>query len=76
MASVTVVATEPPLPVISLPRIPCNPWLCSLVVFACDAIALTFTASLVLLGKRCSLAGSGIVLRHLCRLQPLPGHHS
>src|SRR5580704_13158121 len=56
MASVTVVATEPIFPLVGLPRIPCNPWLCSMVVLATDAMALTFTASLVLLGKR---AGDG-----------------
>jgi Undecaprenyl-phosphate galactose phosphotransferase WbaP len=49
MASVTVVATESTFPLIRLPRIPCTPWLCSLIVLACDAIALTVTASLVLL---------------------------
>jgi Undecaprenyl-phosphate galactose phosphotransferase WbaP len=71
MASVTVVATEPPLPLISLPRIPCNPWLCSLVVFACDAIALTFTASLVLLGKRAS--GGGLDIHRYFALWPALG---
>jgi Undecaprenyl-phosphate galactose phosphotransferase WbaP len=54
MASVTVVATESSRPLPRLPRIPCSPWLCSLVVLACDTIALTLTASLVLLGERAS----------------------
>ena len=71
MASVTVVATDPPLPLIGLPRIPCNPWLCSLVVFACDAIALTFTASLVLLGKRAS--GGGLDIHRYFALWPALG---
>ncbi len=60
MATATVVATEPALPLIGLPSIPCNPWVCSLVVLACDAIALTCTASLVLLGKRASDGGLDI----------------
>ncbi len=71
MASVTVVATESTLPLIRLPRIPCNPWLCSLVVFACDAIALTVTASLVLLGKRAS--GRGLDLHRYFALWPALG---
>ena len=57
MASVTVVATEPSFPLVGLPRISCNPWLCSAVVLASDAMALTFTASLVLMGKRASGGG-------------------
>ena len=71
MASVTVVPTESTLPLIGLPRIPCNPWLCSLVVLACDAIALTFTASLVLLGKRAS--GGGLDLHRYFALWPALG---
>jgi Undecaprenyl-phosphate galactose phosphotransferase WbaP len=51
MASVTVVATESTYPLIRLPRNNCNPWLCLLVVFACDGLALALTGSLVLLGK-------------------------
>jgi Undecaprenyl-phosphate galactose phosphotransferase WbaP len=71
MASVTVVATETPLPLTGLPRIPCNPWLCSLVVLACDAIALTFTASLVLLGNRAS--GGGLDIHRYFALWPALG---
>jgi Undecaprenyl-phosphate galactose phosphotransferase WbaP len=71
MASVTVVATESVLPLFRLPRIPCNPWLCSLVVLACDAIALTFTASLVLLGKRAS--GGGLDIHRYFALWPALG---
>jgi Undecaprenyl-phosphate galactose phosphotransferase WbaP len=71
MASVTVVATETALPLIGLPRIPCNPWLCSLVVLACDAIALTFTASLVLLGERAS--GGGLDIHRYFALWPALG---
>jgi Undecaprenyl-phosphate galactose phosphotransferase WbaP len=71
MASVTVVATEPSLPHIGLPRIHCNPWLCSLVVLACDAVALTFTASLVLLGMRAR--GEGLDLHRYFELWPALG---
>jgi Undecaprenyl-phosphate galactose phosphotransferase WbaP len=71
MASVTVVATEPSLPHIGLPRIHCNPWLCSLVVLGCDAVALTFTASLVLLGM--SARGGGLDLHRYFALWPTLG---
>jgi lipopolysaccharide/colanic/teichoic acid biosynthesis glycosyltransferase len=71
MASVTVVATESTLPLHRLPSIPCNPWLCSLVVLACDAFALTFTASLVLLGERAS--GGGLDLHRYFALWPTLG---
>jgi Undecaprenyl-phosphate galactose phosphotransferase WbaP len=71
MASVTVVATEPSLPHIGLPRIHCNPWLCSLVVLACDAVALTFTASLVLLGM-CA-RGEGLDIHRYFALWPALG---
>jgi Undecaprenyl-phosphate galactose phosphotransferase WbaP len=71
MASVTVVATDSVLPLFRLPRIPCNPWLCSLVVLACDAMALTFTASLVLLGKRAS--GGGLDIHRYFALWPALG---
>ncbi len=71
MASVTVVATEATLPLIGLPRISCNPWLCSLLVLASDAIALTFTATLVLLGKRAS--GGGLDIHRYIALWPALG---
>ena len=71
MASVTVVATEPTLPLRRLPHIPCSPWLCSLVVLACDAVSLTFTASLVLMGKRAS--GGGLDLHRYFALWPALG---
>ena len=71
MASVTVVATEPTLPLHRLLNIPCNPWLCSLVVLGCDAIALTFTASLVLLGKHGN--GGGLDLHRYFALWPALG---
>ncbi len=71
MASVTVVATEPTLPLRRLPHIPCSPWLCSLVVLACDTISLTFTASLVLLGKRAS--GGGLDIHRYFALWPALG---
>jgi Undecaprenyl-phosphate galactose phosphotransferase WbaP len=71
MASVTVVATEAAVPRIGLPRIPCNPWLCSLVVLACDAVALSFTASLVLLGKRAR--GGGLDVHRYFALWPAMG---
>jgi Undecaprenyl-phosphate galactose phosphotransferase WbaP len=57
MASATVVATDSSFPVLRLLRIPCSPWLCSLVVLACDATALMATASLMLLGTRSSWGG-------------------
>ena len=71
MASATVGATESTLPLHRLPNIPCNPWLCSLVVLACDTIALTFSASLVLLGKRAS--GGGLDLHRYFALWPALG---
>jgi Undecaprenyl-phosphate galactose phosphotransferase WbaP len=71
MASVTVVATEPIFPLVGLPRIPCNPWLCSMVVLATDAMALTFTASLVLLGKRAG--GGGLDIHRYFALWPALG---
>jgi Undecaprenyl-phosphate galactose phosphotransferase WbaP len=52
MASVTAVPTEAPFPLMGLPRINCRPLLSSLVFFACDAIGIALTGSLVLLGKR------------------------
>ncbi len=50
MASVTVVSTESALPFFRLPKISCKPLLSALVIFGCDAIAITVTGSLVLLG--------------------------
>ncbi len=71
MASVTVVATEPTIPLHRLPNILCSPWLCSLVVLACDALSLALTASLVLLGKRAS--GGGLDLHRYFALWPALG---
>jgi Undecaprenyl-phosphate galactose phosphotransferase WbaP len=51
MASVTVVATGSAFPLIRLPRNNCSPWLCSLVVFTCDVVALALTGTLVLLAN-------------------------
>jgi Undecaprenyl-phosphate galactose phosphotransferase WbaP len=50
VASVTVVSTESALPFFRLPKISCKPLLSALVIFGCDAIAITVTGSLVLLG--------------------------
>jgi Undecaprenyl-phosphate galactose phosphotransferase WbaP len=55
MASVTAVPTEVPFPLMGLPKIRCHPWLCSMVFFVCDAVAIMVTGSLVLWGER----GSG-----------------
>ena len=71
MASVTVVAAKPTLPLPRLSNIPCNPWLCSLVVLACDAVGLALTGSLVLLGKRAS--GGGLDLHRYFALWPALG---
>src|SRR3984885_5121225 len=71
MASVTVVATKSTFPLIRLPKISCNPWLCSLVVFACDAIALTVTGSLVLLGN--GGGGGGLDIHRYFALWPALG---
>lgn len=54
MASVTVVSTESALPFFRLPKISCKPLLAALVIFGCDAIAITVTGSLVLLGMHSS----------------------
>jgi Undecaprenyl-phosphate galactose phosphotransferase WbaP len=61
MASVTTVPTEAPFPLMGLPRINCHPLLSAMVFFACDAIAIVLTGSLVLLGKR---AGGGSLDLH------------
>jgi Undecaprenyl-phosphate galactose phosphotransferase WbaP len=50
VASVTVVATESALPFSRLPKIRCSPLLSSMVVFACDAVAIVVTGSLVIFG--------------------------
>ena len=56
MASVTALPAEAAFPLIGLPKIRCHPFLSFMVFFACDAVAVTVTGSLVLLGKR---AGGG-----------------
>jgi Undecaprenyl-phosphate galactose phosphotransferase WbaP len=48
MASVTV-SQKLALPLFTLPRVRCNPWLCSLVFIACDAVALATSGMLVFL---------------------------
>jgi Undecaprenyl-phosphate galactose phosphotransferase WbaP len=58
VASVTAVSTESALPFFHLPKISCKPLLSALVVFGCDAIAITVTGSLVLVAEH----GSGGVL--------------
>jgi Undecaprenyl-phosphate galactose phosphotransferase WbaP len=50
MASITAVPAEGGFPLIGLPKISCHPLLSSMVFFACDAIAIMFTGSAVLLG--------------------------
>jgi Undecaprenyl-phosphate galactose phosphotransferase WbaP len=50
MASVTAVPAEGSFPLIRLPKISCHPLLSSTVFFACDASAIMFTGSVVLLG--------------------------
>jgi Undecaprenyl-phosphate galactose phosphotransferase WbaP len=50
VASVTVVSAESALPFFRLPKISCKPLLSALVIVGCDAIAITVTGSLVLLG--------------------------
>ena len=50
MASVTAVPAEAGFPLIGLPKISCHPLLSAMVFFACDAIAIIFTGSAVLLG--------------------------
>ena len=51
MASVTAVSTESAFPV-CVPGVRRSPWLCSVIFLVCDALAITVTASLVLLGER------------------------
>ncbi len=71
MASVTAVPTEAPFPLIGLPRINCHPLLSSMVFFACDAIAIALTGSLVLLGKWAS--GGSLDLHRYFALWPALG---
>jgi Undecaprenyl-phosphate galactose phosphotransferase WbaP len=61
MASVTAVPAEAPFPFLGLPKINCHPLLSSVVFFACDVVAIAFTGSMVLLGRR---AGGGSLDLH------------
>ena len=51
MASITAIPAEGVFPLIGLPKISCHLLLSSMVFFACDAIAIMFTGSVVLLGR-------------------------
>jgi Undecaprenyl-phosphate galactose phosphotransferase WbaP len=50
MATVTVVPTDRPFPLIRLPKIRCHPFLCSLIFVACDAVAISLAGVTILLG--------------------------
>jgi Undecaprenyl-phosphate galactose phosphotransferase WbaP len=52
MATVTVVPTDRPLPLIRLPKIRCCPFLSSLVFVGCDAVAISLAGITVLLENR------------------------
>src|SRR5271165_795147 len=52
MATVTVVPTDRPFPLIRLPKIRCHPFLCSLVFVGCDAVTISLAGIAVLLGSR------------------------
>jgi len=52
MATVTVVPTDRPFPLIRLPKIRCHPFLCSLVFVGCDAVAISLAGVTVLLENR------------------------
>jgi Undecaprenyl-phosphate galactose phosphotransferase WbaP len=51
MASVTVASTRAAFPLIGVPKVRRSPWFCSVIFLVCDAVAITGTASVVLLGK-------------------------
>jgi Undecaprenyl-phosphate galactose phosphotransferase WbaP len=52
MATVTVVPTDRPFPLIRLPKIHCHPFLCSLVFVASDAAAISLAGMAVLMENR------------------------
>jgi Undecaprenyl-phosphate galactose phosphotransferase WbaP len=52
MATVTVVPTDRPFPLIRLPKIRCHPFLSSLVFVGCDAVAISLAGITVLLENR------------------------
>ena len=52
MATVTVVPTDRPFPLIRLPKIRCHPFLSSLVFVGCDAVAISVAGITVLLENR------------------------
>ena len=63
MASVTVVSRELTSPLVKLPKIHRNPWLCSLVFVASDALALATSgilATLILSFPSLTLSGSAV----------------
>src|SRR3984885_3682323 len=71
MASVTALPAEAGFPLIGLPRVRCHPFLSFMVFFACDAVAITVTGSLVLLGKRAS--GGNLDIHRYLALWPALG---
>jgi Undecaprenyl-phosphate galactose phosphotransferase WbaP len=71
MASVTALPADAAFPLIGPPKIRCHPLLCSSVFFACDAVAITLTGSLVLLDKRAG--GVSLDIHRYLRLWPILG---
>src|ERR1700733_9735328 len=71
MASLTAVPAEAGIPLIGLPKISCHPLLSSMVFFACDAVAIMLTGSVVLLSGRPN--GESLDLHHYLALWPALG---
>jgi Undecaprenyl-phosphate galactose phosphotransferase WbaP len=71
MASITAVPAEAGFPHVGLPKISCHPLLSSMVFFACDAFAILFTGSVVLLAERAH--GGGLDLQRYFALWPALG---
>jgi Undecaprenyl-phosphate galactose phosphotransferase WbaP len=70
MATVTVVPTDRPFPLIRLPKIRCHPFLCSFVFVGCDAVAISLAGVTVLLGSH---IGGGLDLHRYFSLWPALG---
>jgi Undecaprenyl-phosphate galactose phosphotransferase WbaP len=69
MASVSAVPAEAAFPLMSLPRIHCQPLLCSVVFFICDAVAITSSGTIVFLGRH----GAGLGFHRYLALWPVLG---
>lgn len=60
MASATVVSTRAAFPLAGVPRVRRSPRFCSVIFLLCDAVAITVTASAVLLAKDPHESASGM----------------